>query len=340
MINTVYENTVLESKLTNLIDSKLEVKALMTVDKSLAENAGLKKVINRYVYEGEVEALESGQQNSTVGILSFTPQEYTVKRYQQTFMYDDMEVMQDPGMIDIALEGMADVMANQIRDEYFDELMKSTNRHTFEGDDMSYSDVVDALAMLNREVEDGLFIIMSPSCRRSIRKDSDFLAARSGEIAYTGQFGTLCGIPALFSSKVPEGMAIITDKNAIRFFVKKDASLEQDRDISAKLNMIVYERCGLIALVDDTSTIVLGKAAPTFTVTVTSGVISVSGRIDDTHDVYYRKSTFAALLGEDVTSWKKWDGITKILNSNGETYSFAEADENGKCVASVTCVVA
>lgn len=47
MANTVYENTVLESKLTELVDSKIEVRALMSVDKSLEEGAGLTKVINR-----------------------------------------------------------------------------------------------------------------------------------------------------------------------------------------------------------------------------------------------------------------------------------------------------
>lgn len=340
MINTVYENTVLESKLTNLVDSKLEVKSLMTVDKSLAENAGLTKIINRYVYEGEVETLEGGEQNSTIGSLTFTPTEYTVKRYQQTFVYDDMEVMQDPGMIDIALAGIADIMANQIRSEYFTELMKSTNRHAFEGDSMTYSDVVDALATLDREVEDGLFIIMSSACRSAIRKDSDFIAARSGEIMYTGQFGTLCGIPVLFSANVPDGMAIITDKNAVRFFVKKDASLEQDRDITSKINLLVYERCGLIALVDDTSTIVLGKAAPALSVTLVSGKVTVSGKTDASNAIYYRHSSHAALLGEDVTSWTKWDGTSTIPNTVTETYSFAEADSDGKCVASATCVAA
>ena len=58
MANTVYENTVLESKLTELVDSKIEVRALMSVDKSLEEGAGLTKVINRYTYRGSVETLE------------------------------------------------------------------------------------------------------------------------------------------------------------------------------------------------------------------------------------------------------------------------------------------
>ena len=66
MANTVYENTVLESKLTELVDSKIEVRALMSVDKSLEEGAGLTKVINRYTYRGSVETLDGGQANTNV----------------------------------------------------------------------------------------------------------------------------------------------------------------------------------------------------------------------------------------------------------------------------------
>lgn len=45
MSNTVYSNTVLESKMTELLNSRLEVRALMDVDDSLGEGAGLSKVI-------------------------------------------------------------------------------------------------------------------------------------------------------------------------------------------------------------------------------------------------------------------------------------------------------
>ena len=102
-MNTIYENTVLEAKLTELLNSKLEVRSLMTVDDSLTESAGLSKVINRYTYNGTVETLDGGEANSTAGTLRFTPETYTVKRYQQTFRYNDVEAMKDPALIDMAL---------------------------------------------------------------------------------------------------------------------------------------------------------------------------------------------------------------------------------------------
>lgn len=336
MANTVYENSVLEAKLTELMDSKLQVRGLMTVDDSLTQNAGLTKTVNRYTYSGKVEALESGEANSSVGELTFVPEEYTVKRYQQTFRYNDMEVMKDPSIIDMALSGLADVMANQLRSEYFDELTKADGRHPFAGDALSYGDIVDALGEIGREVEDGLFIIMSAECRANIRRDPDFSAARQGEVMYTGQFGTLCGIPVLFSVKVPAGKAIITDRAAVKFFVKKEANLEQDRDIETKVNTVVYERHGLIALVDDTSTVILGPAADALTVSVSGGVPAVSGKKKSSNSVWYKLGGSAPLLGDVIDGEHGWTLYTSgAVNSGSDesTLVMAECGDDGLCVS-------
>ena len=108
--------------------------------------------------------------------------------------------------------------------------------------------------------ETDLFIIMGADSRAAVRKDSDFIASKQGEILYSGQFGTICGVPVLYSRKVTGGKMYITNKEAIKFFVKKEATVEQDRNIETKDNTVVYERHGIVALVDDTSSVILKKA--------------------------------------------------------------------------------
>ena len=250
MAFTGYENFVLENKMTDLVNSNLDVRSLMTIDFSLAESAGLKKTINKYTYTGSVEKLAKGAKNTTKGSVTFTPNTYTVNRYQQTYVYNDMDVMQDPYLIDVASKGASELMANEIRSEYFTELAKISNESKYTT--FNYAAVVDALASINKEVETDMFIIMGADLRAEIRKDSDFIASKQGEILYTGQFGTICGLPVLFSKLVPNGTAYITKKDAVKFFVKKEGSVEQDRDIETKDNTVVYERHGVMALVDDT----------------------------------------------------------------------------------------
>ncbi len=267
-MHTIYENQILENKMTELIDTKLNTRALMTLDTSLAEGAGLRKVINRYTYKGTVENLEKGAKNTVKGTVSFVPEYYDVKRYQQTFEYNDMDAMSDPYIVEVAMRGAANEITNQINKEYFNELSKISRRSYFEGDAVTYADIVDALSLIDVEVDKQLFIIMGSEMRKQIRKDPDFIASKQGEILYTGQFGTLCGIPVLFSKLVKGVRAYVTNQDAVRFFVKKEASVEQARDIESKDNTVVYERHGLIALVDDTTSLQIGKNIPELKVSV------------------------------------------------------------------------
>ena len=252
-----YENRVIENKMTDLVNSNIDVNALFTRDDSLAEAAGLKKIVNKYTYTGEVEELAKGAKNTTIGSVAYTPVEYTVKRYQQTFEYNDMDVMQDPYLLDVATKGASDVMSNDIRAQYFGELAKISKTHPYT--ELNYDAIVDALAEINREVESDMFCIMGLDGRAAIRKDADYKASRQGEILYTGQFGTVSGLPVLFSKLVPADV-YITAKDQVKFFVKKDGSVEQDRDIETKDNTVVYERHGVMALVDETKSIKLVKA--------------------------------------------------------------------------------
>lgn len=260
--HVLYDNKVLENKITDLVNTKLEVRSLMTIDHSLAEAAGLTKTVNKYTYSGRVEKLAKGAKNTERGKVTFVGTDYTVNRYQQTYDYNDMDVMKDPMVVDVASQGAATLMANEIKEEYFAELAKITNAHTYaQGSTPNYDTIVDALATLDQEVEDGIFILMGNDMKAVFRKDPDYKSSKQGEMLYTGQFGTICGLPCLFSKLVPAKTIYVTNREAIKFFVKREGSVEQDRDIETKENTVVYERHGLVALVDETKSVKITEAS-------------------------------------------------------------------------------
>lgn len=246
-----YDNQVIENKITDIVNTKLDVNSLMTVDSTLTTSAGLKKVIHKYTYAGKVEKLAKGAKNTAKGKVTAVASEYTVNRYQQTYSYNDMDVMNDPFIVDVLSDGAGKTMANEIRDEYFAEVAKISNTVALTGA-LTYDGIVDALAQIGVENEDELFLLMGADGKAAIRKDADFIKSRQGEILYTGQFGTVSGVPCIFSKKVPAGTVYATKKNAVTFFVKNSGSVEQDRDIETKDNVVVYERHGVMALTDDT----------------------------------------------------------------------------------------
>ena len=100
--HVLYDNKVLENRITNLVNTNLEVRSLMTIDYSLTTEAGLTKTVHKYTYSGKVEKLAKGAKNSERGKVTFESVDYTVNRYQQTYDYNDMDVMKDPMVVDVA----------------------------------------------------------------------------------------------------------------------------------------------------------------------------------------------------------------------------------------------
>jgi hypothetical protein len=227
----------------------------MTIDTQLQESAGLDKYVHKYTYSGTVEQLAKGAKNTVRGKVTLEKVKYTVNRYQQTFDYNDMDVMVDPEIMNVLTTGAAQTMSNEIRSEYFAELEKISNVVALTGD-LTYNGIVDAAGEIDVEVDPGsLFMVMGADARTAVRKAEEFVASNQGEIIYSGQFGTVAGIPCIFSKMVPAGTIYLTEKAAVKFFVKREGSVEQDRDIETKDNTVVYERHGLIALVDDTNSV-------------------------------------------------------------------------------------
>ena len=243
-----YDNFVLENKMTELLNTQANIHALFTIDESLATDAGLKKVINKYTYSGTVEKLTKGAKNTIKGSINRVTSEYEVERYQQTFVYNDMDIMKDPYILDSALDGISKTMANEIRTEYFAELAKISN--SMEYTTFSYDTIVDALAEIGKEVEDDLFIVMGLDAKAQIRKDPDYKASRQGEILYTGQFGDICGVPVIVSKAVPAGEAYLASREATTCFVKKGSEVEQERDANTRQNKVYARKVMLIALTD------------------------------------------------------------------------------------------
>ena len=258
MAIATYENFVLENKMTDLVNTNLDVHALFTTDASLQNVDGMRKVVNKYTYTGAVEKLSKGEKNTVRGGNTMVTETYDIERYQQVFDYNDEDVMKDSYYLDTLTTGAATLMSNHIKEQYFGELAKISN--TFEYETFNYDAVVDALAQIGREVESDQFIVMGIDAKAAIRKDADYKSSRQGEILYTGQFGDICGVPCVCSKLVPADTVYITSRDQIKFFVKKSGEIEQDRDIETKDNTVVYSRYGLMALVDETKSVKMVKA--------------------------------------------------------------------------------
>ena len=262
MAHTIYENFVLENKMEDLLTTAVDMNAYMTADTSLTENAGMKKKVNTYTATGNVQELGMGEGNTEDIEVSFITNEYEVGTTQgRTYYYDEQE-MTDPYAIDVALKGLADIMTNDLTAKAINESKKATMVQY--GATWLFDNIVDAIAKMNLEKEEGLFLLINPAQQAAFRKNlKDDLKYVEGFVR-AGYIGTVCGVPVIISKAVPVGEAYLATREAITCFIKKGNEIEQERDANTRKNTIFARKVMLVALTNATKVVRLSaKADPT-----------------------------------------------------------------------------
>ena len=253
MAHTVYENIVLSNKINDILTTQIDLNNYMTIDTSMTESAGMKKVINTSTASCNVEELGMGEGNSTEITVSFTPTEYEVKTYQGKFAFYDEQEMTDPMVVDVGLEGSAKTMINTFTTKAIDEFKKATlvQSATAWGFDV----IVDAIAKMNLESEEGLFLLISPADQAKFRKAlKDDLKYSEGFVR-TGYIGSVCGVPVIVSKAVPAGTGFLATKEAVSVFIKKDTETEYERDADKRNNTYWVRKVAVVALTDATKVV-------------------------------------------------------------------------------------
>lgn len=267
MAHTIYENFVLENKMEDLLTTAVDMNAYMTADTSLTENAGMKKKVNTYTATGNVQELGMGEGNTEDIEVSFITNEYEVGTTQgRTYYYDEQE-MTDPYAVDVALKGLADTMTNDLTAKAIGEFKKATMVQY--GATWIFDNIVDAIAKMNLEKEEGLFLLINPAQQAAFRKNlKDDLKYVEGFVR-AGYIGTVCGVPVIISKAVPAGEAYLATREAITCFIKKGNEIEQERDANTRKNTIFARKVMLVALTNATKVVRLSaKADPTAGYTV------------------------------------------------------------------------
>lgn len=248
MANTIFDNKIIEAKAKDLLTTAINTRSLMTVDTDLAQEAGMTKTINVYTYTGAAEEVGVGEGNTTRGALSFVGTDYTVKMVQANFDYADEDFMKDNTVVDNGVAGATAILKNKMNADFFGECGKATLKVTGA---LSYNTIVDAIAELNVEDEGKIFVVIPNEWKAELRKDEDYKTARMGEVIYTGQVGTIAGIPVVATKALTDAAYVMTPE-AVKLFLKKDIEAEQARDADTRTNEVYVRSAYICALVDAT----------------------------------------------------------------------------------------
>lgn len=249
MANTVFANKIIEAKAKDLLLTAVNTRNLMTVDNSLAAEAGMTKTINLYTYAGDVEEVGVGEGNTGKGSITYVGTDYTVKMNQQRFAYYDEDYMKDNTIVDSMLKGANQQMVNKMTADFTGELAKATLAHS--AAEFGYEAIVDGIAKLNIENEADVFVVMPNAWKADLRKDEDYKSARMGEVVYNGQVGTVAGLPVIATNALTDTAYVMTAE-AVKLFMKKDVEVAQERVENERENIVYLRTAYIVALTDAT----------------------------------------------------------------------------------------
>ena len=259
MAQTIYENVVLGNKYESVLSTKLDLQSYMTVDTTLAADAGMKKKVITRTVTGNVEDLAQGAGNTSTVEVGTTSKDYEVTTTQGRFAYFDEEAMADPTVVDAGLTGLSEKMVNSFVEKAVAEWEKATLKQTYDTA-ITFDTVVDAIAKLNLEDESQLFMLIAPDMLADFRKAlRDDLKYSEGFVR-TGYIGSVCGVPVYVSKAITAGKAVLATKEAVTLFIKKDAEIEQDRDADTRKNIVYARKVALVALTDATKVVLIEAA--------------------------------------------------------------------------------
>ena len=268
--HVLYDNEVIVNEIEDLLESNVDVRILMTIDNSLVGVAGDKKTVNTYDYAGTIEKLGRGQGNTVSGKVSYTSETKEIELFQSNFSYYDEDVRRDPMVVEVGLKGIKADFINDLQDKFYAEVAKATNEVELESAEaaFTYDDVVDAIAEMEGvndlsgvtvENENGLFILAGKEFKKDIRKDDAFKAAEQGQMLFSGNFGSVAGLPIIYSNKVKANECYVMTKKAIRFLNKKDIESEIERIANIRRTDYFMRFVNLIYLEDQTQIIRIVK---------------------------------------------------------------------------------
>ena len=255
MANQVYENVVLANKIEDILTTAVDLTSYMTVDTSMTQEAGMKKKINTYKAVGEVEELAMGEGNTQDIESTFTTKEYEVKTVQGRFQYFDEQAMTDPMVVQTGLEGIAKTMINDFTAKAIAEFDKATLTVARTG--FAFTDIVDAIAKLNTESEDGLFILVGVADLANFRKELKDDLKYNEAFVRTGYVGSVCGVPVIVTKAITNGNIYLASKEAVTLFIKKDTEVEQERDANVRNNKVYIRKVAVVALTDENKVVKL-----------------------------------------------------------------------------------
>lgn len=265
MATTKLENIINPEVMADMISAKLpkalKAKGFMKVDTTLTGKAGNTITVPQYAYIGEAADLAEGAAG-TVTQLTATEKEYTIKKAVKNVELTDEAVLSGYGdpvgevtrQLTMAIEDKIDSDGIAVLEAITSSSPAGANYVTSTETAYNYEMVCDGLDALPNSEDEGedLYLLIPKAGIKALRRDDRFIDKNNGEMLGTGVVGSVAGCKVVVSAKLSDTSkaAYIMRPDALTAFIKRDVTLETDRNVLNKKTLFSADEHFVVAIED------------------------------------------------------------------------------------------
>lgn len=265
MATTKLSNIINPEVMADMISAKLpkalKAKGFMKVDTTLTGKAGNTVTVPQYAYIGEAADLAEGVAGD-VTTLTATEKEYTIKKAVKNVELTDEAVLSGYGdpvgevtrQLTMAIEDKIDSDGIAALEAITSSSPAGANYVTSTETTYNYNMVCDGLDALPNSEDEGeeLYLLIPKAGIKALRRDERFIDKNSGEMLGTGVVGSVAGCKVVVSAKLSDTSkaAYIMRPDALTAFIKRDVTLETDRDVLKKQTLFSADEHFVVAIED------------------------------------------------------------------------------------------
>lgn len=265
-LNNIINPEVMADMISAELPNALQVSKIYKVDRTLTGKAGNTITVPQWAYIGSADDLAEGAEG-TVSQMTATDKEYTVKKAVKNVEITDEALLSGYGdPKGEAVKQLRLAIADKVDNDGI-ALLKAIDDETdgaqiSKATEMGYDAVADAVDMFNDEEQGGdKVLLVNKAGIKALRKDTRFIDKYSDAgvaMMASGVVGRVAGCEVIVSNKINDvNKAYVLKPEAITAFIKRDVSVEADRDILHKKTLISADEHYTCAIEDMSKIVVI-----------------------------------------------------------------------------------
>lgn len=272
---------VMADMISAKIPKKIVVSPFAKVDTSLVGVPGDTITVPQYSYIGDAEDVAEGVACGTVKLAASTSTAKVKKAMKAVTLTDEAILSGYGNPVGETNNQIALSIAAKVDSDAMTALQGAQLVYDGSAKSIAYNGIVEAIDLLEEEVNSEKVMFVHPKQVTQLRKDADFISADkyTGNVIMTGEIGMIANCRIVPSKKVPvvevgdttkvkcyacpivkltSDSETEDDTSAITIYLKRDTNIETERHTLTRTTDISADKC-YTAVLSDQSKVVLAK---------------------------------------------------------------------------------